>query len=178
MTVWTVGHSTRPFGAFVDALRAHGIGVLVDVRRFPASRRHPQYNGTALKPALVPHGIEYHGLPELGGRRNPRADSRNTAWRNRAFRGYADYMETVEFRQGIERLLLLAGRSPTAMMCAEALWWQCHRALIADCLTAGGTTVIHIQDAGRAEPHRYSSAAHVVDGALSYAGGQLELPPS
>jgi uncharacterized protein (DUF488 family) len=173
--LWTVGHSTRALETFVDILRAHRIGAVADVRRFPASRRHPQYNGAALQASLAEHGIEYHGMPALGGRRRPRPDSRNTGWRNPSFRGYADYMETPAFAAAVAALKALATRRPTAVLCAEALWWQCHRALIADYLAAQGTTVLHIRDADRSEPHRYSAPAHVANGVLSYGAAQLEI---
>jgi uncharacterized protein (DUF488 family) len=175
MRLWTIGHSSRDWTAFLGLLQAHDIGALADVRRFPASRRHPQFNGAAMAAALPAAGIEYLHLPELGGRRRARADSANTAWRNVSFRGYADYMETAEFRAGVERLLELARRKPTAAMCAEALWWQCHRALISDYVQSHGVEVLHIADAGPAELHPYTSAATLVDGRLSYGGAQARL---
>src|SRR5215213_2084445 len=146
LTVWTVGHSTRSAEEFGEILKAHGIEVLVDVRMFPGSRRYPQFNREALCASLTTLGIEYKHDPRLGGRRKPRADSHNTAWRNASFRAYADHMETDEFRKGVEDLLELAARRPTAVMCAEALWWRCHRSLISDYLKAAGHHVIHIID--------------------------------
>ena len=166
--VWTIGHSTHPIEYFIEELVAYRIEALVDVRRFPASRRHPQFNAGELDPSLAAVGIEYHHLPELGGRRQPRPDSPNTAWRNDSFRGYADYMETSEFRGGLERLLELARDKRTAIMCAEAVWWRCHRALISDYLKAMGITVTHILSAAQSEPHPYTSAARIVDSRLSY----------
>ena len=171
-TLWTIGHSTRSLDEFIAVLQAHDIRALADVRRFPASRRYPHFNRTSLAERLQAAGVQYHWLPELGGRRNPRADSRNTAWRNRSFRGYADYMETAAFQDAMATLQSLAVASATAIMCAEALWWRCHRALIADYLAAHGARVIHIVDVHHSESHRYTDAARVVDGALSYADPQ------
>jgi uncharacterized protein (DUF488 family) len=167
--VWTIGHSTRGIDHFIAALQEHGIKMLVDVRLLPGSKRHPQFNKDALAKSLGERGIHYEHFPELGGRRRPRTDSPNTAWRNASFRGYADYMEGGEFRAGIDRLVDVADQfGPTAMMCAEALWWRCHRALISDFLKAREVTVTHIIEAGKSERHRFTSAARVVDGKLSY----------
>ena len=171
MTLWTVGHSTRSIEAFVEIVREHDIDLIADVRRFPGSRRHPHFNQAALAESLQTGGIVYVHFPELGGRRQARKDSPNTAWRNAAFRGYADYMMTMEFHSGIERLLFLAARHRVAVMCAEAVWWQCHRSLIADFLKASGHEVIHATGPGRSEPHPFTSAARVVDGALTYSQG-------
>jgi uncharacterized protein (DUF488 family) len=168
--IWTIGHSTRPIEDFIAALQGHGIRLLVDVRTFPGSKRYPQFNKETLAESLNAQGIRYEHLPELGGRRKPKADSRNTAWRNASFRAYADYMETEEFRKGIERLLDLANEfGETAIMCAEAVWWRCHRSLISDYLKVRGIDVMHILDANKAEPHPFTSAAHIVDGKLSYS---------
>ena len=168
ITVWTVGHSTRSGEEFVEILKAHGVEVLVDVRSFPGSRRYPQFNKSALSESLASLGIDYKHAPSLGGRRTPRADSHNTAWRNPQFRAYADYMETKEFRDGIKELLQLAAHRRTAVMCAEAVWWRCHRSLISDYLKATGHTVIHIIDEKKTEEHPFTSAARIVDGELSY----------
>jgi uncharacterized protein (DUF488 family) len=147
--------------------------LVVDVRGLPGSKRYPQFNKEALAQSLREHGIHYEHLPKLGGRRKPRPDSRNTAWRNASFRGYADYMETEEFRRGIERLLDLANKvGPTAIMCAEAVWWRCHRALISDYLKTRGIEVVHIVDAKKTEPHPYTSVARIVGGTLSYASNR------
>lgn len=168
--VWTVGHSTRSAEEFMEILAAHKIEALVDVRSFPGSRRYPQFNKQQFASALTENGIDYFHLPELGGRRRPRKDSKNTSWKNQSFRAYADHMETEEFQQGIERLLKIAGKKRAAIMCAEALWWRCHRSLISDFLKARGVEVIHILDATHEEPHPYTSAARIVAGELSYAG--------
>jgi len=167
--IWTVGHSTRELSVFLELLRQNRIGILADVRRFPGSRRHPHFAHDALSRSLSDIGIEYEHFPELGGHRKPRPDSSNTAWRNDSFRGYADYMETDEFRKGIERLLKCAKGKPTAIMCAEALWWRCHRALIADHLKATGYEVWHIIDAGKTELHPFTSAARLREGKLTYS---------
>ena len=154
---------------FISLLEANGIKLLADVRAFPGSKRYPQFNKDALADSISAHGIRYEHFPELGGKRKSKPDSRNTAWRNASFRGYADYMETERFQKGIERLLDVATEAgPTAIMCAEAVWWRCHRSLIADCLKARGVEVLHILGANKVEPHPYTSAARIVNGELSY----------
>ena len=168
-TVWTIGHSTRPVDAFLDLLAENRLQAVADVRRFPGSKRQPQYAQAALSDALESHGIAYRWVRTLGGRRHPRPDSRNTAWRNASFRGYADHMESGEFASGFEELLKLVHRSRTTLMCSEALWWRCHRALIADVLRARGIEVVHILDAQNCVVHPYTSAARIVEGRLSYA---------
>ncbi|HKG79298.1 MAG TPA: DUF488 domain-containing protein [Pyrinomonadaceae bacterium] len=170
LTIWTVGHSTHTAEKFHQILTAHDIQVLVDVRSLPGSRRYPQFNRTELSESLALSGIEYKHEPRLGGRRTPRADSLNTAWRNASFRAYADHMETDEFRQGVEELLELAASARTAVMCAEALWWRCHRSLISDYLKAAGQSVVHIIDEVKTEEHPFTSAARIVEGKLSYRG--------
>lgn len=167
-TLWTIGHSTRAWEDFVALLRDADIAVLADVRRFAGSRRHPQFGSGAMARALPAAGIAYAAMPELGGRRPPRKDSHNTAWRNTGFRGYADYMDTPDYAQARERLAALAADERTAIMCAEAMWWQCHRGLVADDFKARGWEVIHLLAKGRSEPHPYTSAARIVDGRLDY----------
>jgi len=175
--IWTIGHSTRTIEEFIGALQAHGIKLVADVRLLPGSKRYPQFNKEKLAKSLSDHAIGYEHFPELGGRRKPQRDSRNTAWRNEAFRGYADYMETAEFVGGAARLGEIAeGNGATAIMCAEAVWWKCHRGLIADYLKAQGTQIIHIFDANKTEPHPFTSAARIVDGNLDYSGAEQELP--
>ena len=176
--IWTIGHSTLDIESFLALLRANEIRALADVRRFPGSRRHPQFGQTNLAASLAAAQIEYFHLPELGGRRRARPDSPNTAWRNAAFRGYADYMMSAEFQTGIARLLEIAAARRTAIMCAEALWWQCHRSLIADFLKAGGHVVRHVLSSGKVELHPFTSAACMVNGALSYRAqdAEAELP--
>jgi uncharacterized protein (DUF488 family) len=170
VTVWTIGHSTLPIEEFIPLLTGNRIEVLADVRRFPGSRRHPQFGAGALGAALGDAGIRYEAFPDLGGRRDPRPDSVNLAWRNASFRGYADYMETAEFRAAIGRLLAMADTQRAAVMCAEAVWWRCHRGLIADYLKASGHEVLHIGGGGATAPHPYTPAARIVDGRLSYEG--------
>jgi len=169
LTIWTIGHSTRTLDEFLELLSVHAIEALADVRRFPGSRKYPHFDREALRESLANVGIEYVPLPELGGRRKPRTDSRNTAWRNESFRGYADYMETPGYRNGIERLVDLARRKRTAILCAEAVWWRCHRSLIADDLKAAGVCVRHIVGKAHSSIHPYTSAARLQDGRLSYS---------
>lgn len=169
-SIWTIGHSTRSADEFNQILLSHRIATLVDVRSFPGSRRYPHFNKPELSKALEAAGILYSHDPQLGGRRRPTLHSKNTAWKNPSFRAYADHMESDEFKQGIEELLQLSGMQRTAVMCAEALWWRCHRSLIADYLKASGVQVIHILDGQHTEEHPYTSAARIVDGRLSYEG--------
>jgi uncharacterized protein (DUF488 family) len=172
--IWTIGHSTRAIGDLIAALEAHGIKALADVRSLPGSRRYPQFNKEALAQSLSERGIRYEHFPELGGRRKAKPDSKNTAWRNDSFRGYADHMETEEFRRGVERLVDLANQAgPTAIMCAEAVWWRCHRSLISDFLKTRGFEVVHIFDDKKSEAHPFTSAAKIVNGELSYPGDSL-----
>jgi uncharacterized protein (DUF488 family) len=167
--IWTIGHSTRSIDDFISLLEQNGIKLLADVRSLPGSKRYPQFNREALAESLNAHGIRYEHFPELGGRRKPKADSRNMAWRNASFRGYADYMEQEQFQKGVERLLDLTREAGAlAIMCAEAVWWRCHRALISDYLKARGVEIVHILDANKTEPHPFTSAARIVDGTLSY----------
>jgi len=173
----TIGHSTLAADGFVAMLKAHRVELLADVRRFPASRRHPQFNREALAEMLASHRIAYLHFPELGGRREPKPDSPNTAWREAGFRGYADYMETAEFNQGIARLLEAAQSKATAIMCAEKSWRVCHRGLIADHLKASGIEVIHILDATDTEPHPWTGAARMIDGRLSYTAARIDQQP-
>jgi uncharacterized protein (DUF488 family) len=168
--IWTIGHSTRATDEFISLLKANHIKLLIDVRSLPGSRRYPQFNKERLVDSLGKSGINYEHFPELGGRRKAKPESKNTAWRNPSFRGYADYMETDEFYQGIKRLLdLAADTGATAIMCAEAVWWRCHRSLISDYLKARGIEVMHILDANKTQPHPYTSAARIANGELSYA---------
>ena len=169
-TIWTVGHSTRSAEEFNQILNVHEIAVLVDVRSFAGSRRYPQFNKEQLRLSLAAAAIRYHHSAALGGRRQPSATSKNLAWKNASFRAYADHLDSDEFKQGIRELLKLALKERTAMMCAEALWWRCHRSLIADYLKSLGWEVLHIQSEKQAQPHPYTSAARIVEGRLSYEG--------
>jgi uncharacterized protein (DUF488 family) len=174
MRIWTIGHSTRAIDEFSSLLKENEIKLLVDVRAWPGSKRYPQFSKDTLAESLNAHGIRYEHFSELGGKRKSKPDSRNTAWRNASFRGYADYMEAEQFQKGIERLLDIAAKvGPTAMMCAEAVWWRCHRSLVADYLKARGVEVLHVLGANKVEPHPYTSAARIVNGELSYAADSL-----
>ncbi len=168
-TVFTVGHSSRALEEFIALLRAHGVEQVVDVRRFPASRRHPHFNGPALAAALAAVGMGYRHLPELGGRRAPRPDSIHTAWKDAGFRGYADHMETPAFEAALEAVVREAVQVQIALMCAEALPWRCHRRLIADALLVRGIPVEHILDFRRRERHRLTPWARVEGTRLIYA---------
>jgi uncharacterized protein (DUF488 family) len=169
-TIWTVGHSTRSIAEFLSVLQAHAIEAVADVRSLPGSRRFPHFDSEPLSQTLAEAGIEYKWIPALGGRRRTRSDSPNTAWRSKAFRGYADYMETDGFHAGIAELLTLACDKRTAVMCAEAVWWRCHRSLISDYLKAGDIRVVHLFDAAKTQEHPYTPAAQVRNGRLSYRG--------
>ena len=168
LTVWTVGHSTRPLPDFLEVLAAHRVELVADVRRFPGSRSQPQYQQPVLEAALHRAGIGYIWLPHLGGRRRPVPGATDTNWRHPAFRGYADYLAGEEFATGLFELLTLAWGLRTAVMCAEILWWRCHRRMIADVLVSLGARVIHIMDAETAQTHRLRAPARVVRGVLSY----------
>lgn len=170
LALWTVGHSTRPLEEFIETLKSFEISVLVDVRSFPGSRRYPHFNRESLTVSLPAAGIAYRHFPELGGRRRVLSHSNNMAWRNKTFRGYADYMETAEFREGVARLLEVANESRTSIMCAEAVWWRCHRSLISDYLKVKGIEVVHIISPGKSAIHPFTSAARIVNGELSYRG--------
>src|SRR5213592_2581089 len=176
MQIWTIGHSTRSIEDLISLLKKNEIKLLADVRSWPGSKRYPQFNKEALAESLHAFRIRYEHFPELGGRRKPNADSAYTAWRNASFRGYADHMETEQFHKGVERLLTLAREAgPAAIMCAEAVWWRCHRSLISDYLKARGIEVTHILDANKRELHPFTSAARIIDGALSYASEEDRL---
>jgi uncharacterized protein (DUF488 family) len=168
LEVWTIGHSTRPLEEFLALLKAHRIEAVADVRSFPGSRRYPQYGKDALQESLAKNGIAYRWMPARGGRRSPAADSPNVAWRNASFRGYADYMQTEAFAAALDELLELARRLGTTLMCAESVWWRCHRAMIADALLARGADVEHILDEGPTSRHRGTAPLRIVDGRVTY----------
>jgi uncharacterized protein (DUF488 family) len=167
-TIWTIGHSTHSIEAFVALLKHYQLEAVADVRRFPGSRRLPQFGEEALRSGLRKQGIDYLLITELGGRRRPAVDSVNTAWNNPSFRGYADHVGSAEFRIGLERLQGLAAQRRTAMMCAEILWWRCHRSLISDVLMVSGIKVIHIQDERHSEEHPFTRPARLYRGVLTY----------
>jgi uncharacterized protein (DUF488 family) len=171
--VLTIGHSTHEAQAFAELLGAHAVDLLVDVRRHPGSRRVPWTNPGVIERALP---VEYLHLPELGGRRKPAADSQNGLWRNASFRGYADHMASAEFANGLERLVALgAAELRPVVMCAEGLWWRCHRRLIADALVARGVDVLHIDTRGGLQPHTLTEGAVVADGRAAYPPAQGAL---
>ncbi len=174
--IWTIGHSTCSRQEFLERLVAYDVRAIADVRRFPASRRHPQFNATVMRDWLAEAKVEYRWYEALGGRRTPSSDSVNTAWRNTSFRGYADYMQTDEFAVAFRELLDFAAQHRTAVMCAEQMWWSCHRALISDALTFRGIEVIHIIDVIRMKVHPYTSAASIIDGRLSYEAPDPQRP--
>ena len=170
MTIYTIGHSTRTLDAFLALLHAHQISQLADVRTVPKSRRHPHFAGEALAQTLPQAGIAYRHIAALGGLRKPRKDSRNTAWRHESFRGYADHMETPAFQRALDDVIAWSDAQPTVVMCAEAVWWQCHRQLIADALVARNVEVRHIMSAGAAPLHALTAFARVDDCRVSYPG--------
>lgn len=173
-TLHTIGHSTRTIDELFSALQAHGIKTLVDIRAFPASRRLPQFHRESLEKTLPQAGIQYVWMKSLGGyRKKILKDSPNIALRNDSFRNYADYMLTAEFEQAITELLSLAESSPTAYMCAERRYFQCHRMLVSDWLVAHGHEVLHIDAEGPAKPHTLMTEARMVDGRLIYRGDRL-----
>ena len=167
-SIWTIGHSTRSIEVFLSMLSSFQINNLVDVRTYPGSRRYPHFNQENLSRSLEEAGIRYFHFPDLGGRRKPVPDSVNTAWRNTAFRGYADHMQTPAFIDSVNNLEKIAKEANTAYMCSEAVWWSCHRALISDYLKAEGWKVYHIMDVDKASEHPYTSAAKVKQGNLFY----------
>jgi uncharacterized protein (DUF488 family) len=171
--ILTIGHSTRSLDEFLGLLRAHHVAQLADIRTMPRSRRHPQFDVEALDSSLPAAGIPYRHFPGLGGLRKPRPDSPNTAWRHPSFRGYADYMLTPAFERALEDLIAFADENhagPTAIMCAEAVWWQCHRQLTSDALVARGVGVRHILSADPAKPHTLTEFARVAEGRVRYPG--------
>ena len=167
-TIWTIGHSTRPIGEFIDCLRTHEIRLLVDVRTIPRSRHNPQFNTERLAGSLKDAGLSSLHMPALGGLRTARKDSINNGWRNASFRGYADYMQTADFWNALEELMMQSQQGPSTMMCAEAVPWRCHRSLIADALMSRGWDVRHIMSPDTATSHILTSFAHFEKGTLTY----------
>lgn len=172
-TIWTIGHSTHSLDELVSMLHSFQIELLTDIRSFPGSRRYPHFNKGALEVSLPQNNVEYAHIINLGGRRKANPDSANTGWRHVAFRGYADYMETDDFKAGINELQKLAGKERTAYMCSEAVWWRCHRSLVSDYLKLKGWTVIHIMGIAKSEEHRYTAPARIVNGKLIYKEDNL-----
>lgn len=173
--VWSVGHGARPADELVVVLNEAGIKVLADVRSVPGSRRHPQFGRSALTSSLAAAGIEYVHLRGLGGRRDALPDSPHVALKVEAFRGYADHMASEDFAADYGRLGALARERPTAFMCAETHWSQCHRRMLSDRLTVDGWSVVHLLGPGKSEPHQLWDVARVVDGRLKYDGGAMPL---
>ena len=176
-TIWTVGHGARTLRGLLDLLTHAGIRRIVDIRRFPGSRRHPHFGGEALRDALSGLDIAYEHDADLGGFRRPAPDSPNRSLRNESFRGFADHMATPSFREALERLISTSGGTPTAIMCAETLWWRCHRRLVADALLARGLEVEHLLDAGP-QTHELTPEARVEGDLPVYdrPAGQQPLP--
>ncbi len=170
MRILTVGHSTLTVDAFLAVLDAHGVQQIADIRAVPRSARHPHFSQGALAGRLAGASIGYGHFPELGGWRRPRPDSRNTAWRSEGFRGYADHMLTSRFETAVSELLQFAAQQPTAVMCAEAVFWRCHRALLSDALLVRGLNVVHVLSRDVTRAHRLSGFARLVDGKLLYPG--------
>lgn len=168
LQIWTIGHSTHPFEEFVEMLTSFHIELLVDVRSYPGSRKYPQYNKESLASTIPAKGIKYLHIAKLGGRRKVDPESKNVAWRHPAFRGYADFMETKEFEEGMQELMALAKKQRTAYMCSEAVWWRCHRSLISDYLKVRGWRVMHIMSRHKESEHPFTSAAEIIDGELHY----------
>jgi uncharacterized protein (DUF488 family) len=180
-TFWTVGHSTRPVSDFIALLQAHGVRQLVDVRTIPRSRHNPQFDQKQFQASLRHAGIHYLHMPSLGGLRRTRRDSINTAWRNASFRGYADYMQTPEFDEALEELIRLANERPTAIMCAEAVPWRCHRSLIADALLIRGINAEEIVSQTSTRPHTLTTWARVKGKKITYPAGAAvdsKAPPA
>lgn len=167
-TIWTIGHSTRTLEEFISMLSSFKIETLIDVRSYPGSKKFPHFNKENLSVHLEKNGIRYIHLKDLGGRRTPDPNSKNTVWKNASFRGYADYMETNEFKNAADKLTEIAADFRTAIMCSEAVWWRCHRSMISDYLKTDGWTVMHIMDELKAEEHPYTKPARQVQGNLFY----------
>jgi uncharacterized protein (DUF488 family) len=167
-TIWTIGHSTRLLEEFVGILRAFNIELIADIRRFPGSRKFPQFNKESLEVSLPKNNIEYVHIEDLGGRRTENPNSGNKGWRNISFRSYADYMETDTFKDGLKELTELALKRRTAFMCSEAVWWRCHRSMVSDYLKLQGWKVIHIMKIDKATEHSYTAPARIVDNELNY----------
>jgi uncharacterized protein (DUF488 family) len=174
-TVFTVGHSTLAIEEFIAELRAYGIERLADIRTVPRSRHNPQFNEDALAESLKAAGLEYVPMKELGGLRHPQKDSPNAGWRNKGFRGYADYMQTPAFERALEALIAMSSEKRTAIMCAEAVPWRCHRSLVADALNVRGVPVVEILSGSSARPHKLTPFARVEGGKITYPPDQASL---
>lgn len=169
LAIYTIGHSTRTLAEFLDILQSFDIKILADIRRLPGSRKYPQFNKEDLKISLENAGIQYIHLADLGGRRKVKKDSINNRWNNASFRGYADYMETEEFKNAVMKLEYIALEQPVAYMCSEAVWYKCHRSMVSDYLKAKGWMVVHIMAIQKVQEHKYTSPARIVDGNVLYS---------
>ncbi|MGN6195690.1 MAG: DUF488 domain-containing protein [Ginsengibacter sp.] len=167
-TIWTIGHSTHSLEELIAMLHSFKIKIVADIRSFPGSRKFPQFNKENLEISLPQNHIEYIHLKKLGGRRKANFESKNISWRHLAFRAYADYMETEDFKEGIKELEKIAIKKRTAYMCSEAVWWRCHRSMVSDYLKSKGWKVMHIMAIGKEEEHPYTSPAKIVNGELNY----------
>ena len=167
-SIWTIGHSTRSFETFTGMLKSFQIECVVDIRSFPGSRKYPHFNKEALEVLLPQIKINYFHLKELGGRRKSLTDSKNTTWRHVAFRGYADYMETDAFKDGVKKLEKISLEKRTAYMCSEAVWWRCHRSMVSDYLKVHRWNIMHIMGIGKSVAHPYTTPAKIVNGELTY----------
>ena len=174
-TIFTLGHSTLPIESFLMLLEAYAIERLVDIRTIPRSRHNPQFNDTALAQSLKPRHVEYVPCKALGGLRRPCKDSPNTGWRNEGFRGFADYMQTEEFREALAALIRMSGERRIAIMCAEAVPWRCHRSLVADALSVRGVPVVEILSASSYRMHELTAFARVEGGRITYPPEQASL---
>lgn len=173
--IWTIGHSTRSLEEFIEMLNSFNIKLVADIRSFPGSRKFPHFNKEALAGSLPAHEIEYLHIKNLGGRRKVNPDSKNTTWHHPAFRGYADFMDTETFHEGIHKLEEIAKTKRTAYMCSEAVWWRCHRSMVSDYLKANGWLVMHIMGVAKAQEHPYTQPARIVNGCLTYELDQEEI---
>lgn len=166
--IYTIGHSTHTVEVFIAMLQSFKVKTIVDIRRFPGSRKFPQFDQENLKTALEEVGIQYISMLELGGRRKPNKDSKNTSWKNESFRGYADYMETIAFSNAVVKLEKIGLLQITAYMCSEAVWWRCHRSMVSDYLKAKGWNVLHIMGIDKVQEHKYTAPAKVVGSKVFY----------
>ena len=178
LTVWTIGHSTRSLDEFLTLLTLNEIEKIADVRSFPGSRKYPHFGQEALAKALRERGVEYEWFKGLGGRRRPDPDSPHTSWRNTSFRAYADYMQTPGFQESLRELMEQASKTRIALMCAEAVWWRCHRSMVSDALCVEGIRVLHIMDEQHETVHPMTGPARVVNGRLSYLPEDAEPEPA
>lgn len=177
-TIWTVGHSTRTLEEVIEILDSFQIKAVVDIRSYPGSRRYPHFNKEALEVSLPLNDVQYFHIRNLGGRRKAKTNSKNTAWHHPAFRGYADYMETDEFREGIQELEKIASQQRTAYMCSEAVWWRCHRSMVSDFLKVRGWEVLHIMGIGKETEHPFTAPAGIVEGVLTYDNNEIKIETS